>query len=403
MGALLTSLAPWITTPLALFAGAAFLYFSWCSLTHWLAERKLFHLLLGLLLLTASPLLSLSIYLSSWGVLLGIAVVGFASFAIRDLLIAKTTYHILFIRGLTITGAVWIGLSTLFTQQHYNNYKQRTDERLRSAIEVVSSREQKVRELASTLSQADYVAKLVQGGSQISSLTELQRFLVSNQLQFVTVTSTRGTVLVRAHDQNRSGDSILEFSPWVLPALTGEVVSGKAYDERGLPTIAAAVPVRNDTVPIGAVIVGYNLNQDFASDIRNLGPGGVAIGAVRGVRSHSTGSSIESAIYSSAALDEIVRKELGGVVQGKAKDAFTSRLQLDGESHLVQATILSTLVSSQPIALITLEVDQQLPVNAYALAIVIVILGTILFNLRMLVTLATLIPTISPKLRRPRG
>ncbi|CAN5130680.1 hypothetical protein BH11PAT4_BH11PAT4_1320 [soil metagenome] len=403
MGALLTSLTPWVTTPLALFAGAVLLYLSWCSFTHWFTSRKLFHFLLSVLLLTAAPLLSLSIYLSSWGALLGIAVAGFAIFAVRDLLAARTSYHITFLRGLTIATCVWVALSCLFTVQHYRNYQQRTDQRLRNAIEVVSAREQKVRELGSTLSQEGYVAQLVQGGSQTASLTELQRFLVANQLQFVTVTTTRGTILVRAHDQNRSGDNILDFSPWVLPALTGEVVSGKAYDERGLPTIAAAVPVRKDTVPIGMVVVGFNLNQNFASDIRNMGPGGIAVGTVRGIRSHSTGSSIESAIYSSAALDEIVRKELGSVVQGKAKTSFTSRLLLDEEPHIIQASILSTLVSSQPIALITIEVDHQLPVNPYALAMVIVLLGLILFNLKMLITLASLIPTISTKSRRSRG
>lgn len=400
MGALLTGWIPWVTTPLALFAGAAFLYLSWCTITHWFAKRQLFHLLLAVLLLTAAPLIALTIYMSSWGVLLGIGVVGFTSFAVRDILVAKTDYHLSFVRGLTIAVAVWVGLTSLFSYQQYQNYLLRTDERLSTAIEVVSSREQKARELAAKLSQEDFVLRLAQGGPQAAAITELQRFMVSNQLQFVTVTSTQGIVLLRAQESTRSGDNILDFSPWVLPALTGEIVSGKAYDERGLPTVAAAVPIRRDTVPVGVVVLGFNLNQNFASDIRNLGPGGVAIGTVRGVKSHSTGSTIESSIYSSAALDEIVRKELTAVVQGKKRDGFSARLYLDDEPHLVKATVLSTLVTSQPVAIITLEVDNQLPVNPYALTLVIIILGMVLFNLKLFIAFASQLPTITPRRRR---
>lgn len=400
MGALLTSFEPWVVTPLALYAGAIFLYLSWCSFTHWSVKRKVFHLLLSLLLLTASPLFALTIYVSTWGSLIGIGVLGLTAFTVRDLLAAKTSYHFTFIRGLTVTLVVWLSLSTLFSFQHYQDHQQRTDERLRRAITVVSTRESSARELAFKLSEEPFVRLLVEGGSPTASLTELQRFLVTNQLQFVTITTLRGTILLRAHDQARNGDNILDFSPWVLPALSGDVVSGKAYDERGLPTVAAAVPVKKDTVPIGAVVLGFNLNQNFASDIRNLGPGGIAIGTTRGVRSHSTGSAIESSLYSSAALDEVVRKELTQIIQGKKQDSFTARLVLDEEPHLIQATVLSSLVASQPIALMTIEVDTKLSVNPYALAILTALLTIILFNLRTMVAVVNLLPTVTGRRKR---
>jgi hypothetical protein len=400
MGALLTTLSLWLTTPLTLFASGSLLYLAWCSLTHWLTTRKLFHLLLGLLLGIASPLIGIAIYVNTWGELLGIAVLGVTGFAIRDLLTAKTTYHTSFLRAGVVFLTVWISLTSLFSYQHYQNYQQRTDERLKRAITVISSKEQLARELAFKLSQEPFVRLLVEGAPQSAALTEVQRFLVTNQLQFITITSTRGTVLLRAHDQTRSGDTILDFSPWVLPALNGEVVSGKAYDERGLPTVSAAVPVTKDTVPVGAVVLGFNLNQNFATEIRNLGPGGIAVGTVRGIRSYSSGSSIESTLYSSAALDEIVRRELQLFLQGKKQENFTSRLKLDEEEHLIQANILSSLIASQPIAIMTIEVDTQPTINPYVLAFLVALLTITLFNLKSLISIVNMLQTVQVRRKR---
>jgi hypothetical protein len=118
------------------------------------------------------------------------------------------------------------------------------------------------------------------------------------------------------------------------------------------------------------------------------------------VRSHSTGSAIESSLYSSAALDEVVRKELTLVIQGKKQDSFTARLVLDEEPHLIQATVLSSLVASQPIALMTIEVDTKLSVNPYALAILTALLTIILFNLRTMVAVVNLLPTVTGRRKR---
>ncbi|AQS59585.1 methyl-accepting chemotaxis protein [Desulforamulus ferrireducens] len=124
---------------------------------------------------------------------------------------------------------------------------------------------------ASLLAEYPGVAQAMEEKNADRLLTILTPLVKASGLDFVTVADTEGNVIIRTHEPEKKGDSVLNQMS-VQMALKGETSS---FIEPGTVvklSARAGVPVKNEQGHIvGAMALGYDLtNEKLVDDVKNL-------------------------------------------------------------------------------------------------------------------------------------
>lgn len=103
--------------------------------------------------------------------------------------------------------------------------------------------------------------------SELQTIAEA--FMEQYNLGFITITDIQGTVLIRAHALSQRGDS-LSGERALEEALRGKVFVTIESSPAEKLSIRAGAPVEQDTAIIGAVIVGYPLDNALVDGIKRV-------------------------------------------------------------------------------------------------------------------------------------
>ncbi|MFT8348481.1 methyl-accepting chemotaxis protein [Clostridium saccharoperbutylacetonicum] len=120
--------------------------------------------------------------------------------------------------------------------------------------------------IGTQLSFNSTVIKLVEEKNSDKLLNELKIILTNSNVEFVTVTDEKGNVIVRTHEPDKKGDSVIN------QANVKNAISGKANSqvEGGTQVKLAArsgIPVKDEKGNIiGVISVGYRLDSDSVVD-----------------------------------------------------------------------------------------------------------------------------------------
>ncbi len=138
---------------------------------------------------------------------------------------------------------------------------------LRSELE---NQKQEAMKGATILALNSEIRKAVVSKEPSLLLTNITPITEKLELDFVTITDEKGTVLVRSYD-NKRGDSIAG-QVLVQKALQGASQSVIEPGKRAKMTAQAGVPLKNEQGQIiGAVIAGYNVTRDnFVDRIKSM-------------------------------------------------------------------------------------------------------------------------------------
>lgn len=394
MGALLATIQDWLLTPLTILAGSCLLFLAWASLSFFERRRQLFHLLLGTLLVIATVIVILASFTYKAGWVFAIATLIVAGWVIVHLFQIEFLNRRLLTKAGIVTLACALTFAGILTHQAYRQSSFKVDDRLRSAANSLVVEEETARAHTHEIARDEIIRKSAKDGVQPSLINQMQRLMLQNNLQSLTLVNQAGIVIARAHNPQKSGDSVLSYAPWIISTLKGDEVSGKIYDEQGNPAIMVASAVTVESVPFGALMATVAIDKHVAESIRSQFPGGLAIGTPSGVSSYSTGSDIEKDLYGSSALDDLVRQSL--TPASRMPQTLEYHLTYNGLQYLVQGQVLSTLVEGQTVAMLALETEVPPIANPLLATLFAGLLALALVNFDVLQL---------PKLKRkePRG
>lgn len=263
--------------------------------------------------------------------------------------IRKLLHHFLII-GVVIS----IGLPVVYSLHHQIVLSRiRTDAtgQLDQHVIQLDQRTRDAEDAAHSFATDQVTAKDLQT-SQFTQLTvEMQSRMLEKGLQFVTITNALGTVVSRAQQPTAVGDNLFEQLPWLASAYAKDTVAGLAFNERGLPVVAAAEPVIQNGLLVGVVLTGFSLNDQYAISESGRVHQGLAIGSAQGIVATSANSARQQQLLSSAALSDTVRST------ANTATTFSRVFQLNSDQFLVASRNLPTLTEGRNVVLVAARQD----------------------------------------------
>lgn len=291
-------------------------------------------------------------YRYEWGWIAILVLIGIVKLTLFWVVKNKPELRVQILSGAVAALIIGIALPTLLiwnTQsQSYEHLKNQVSQ-LTSHIVATGS---DVKTIGETLMANPTLLKIAREGITVELQADLQHLMVSNQFSLLTVTSPRGLVQGRAHATTHH-DNLVTSYPWFISALRGDTITGTAYGEDGVPHIVVGMPLLEDGVIVGGIMIGKSLESVIKSD-----PTGhsFAVATLNGITSFTSKTPTEVRIFQSAALDEALQERL--TASKYENTYFQMYVTSEEERYRVVGNSFGTLIPTQSLALITLDPDQ---------------------------------------------
>lgn len=185
----------------------------------------------------------------------------------------------LFILSIAISLVVFLTTTALFTFLLFRNIENDALSHLKTDVKILQYTVERLQEEALTNANAvaadSAVRTVMKSGSPDQLYEATANYFTSQKADFLTITSTDGTVLMRTEDKDKRGDNVAT-DPIIASALEGRqlsTVSTRFGVLSPVVEIRAAVPVKESTDSgrvLGVVSTGFIIDDAFVDGVKEI-------------------------------------------------------------------------------------------------------------------------------------
>ena len=352
MGGMFNVLIPELRVGLGGLTLGLFFLMSWLTLSWWNTHKKIFYLLVTILLLFAGVVTLLLAYRYQTG---WVADLCFSLMIIGSTWVVWRIQPMLrknILQGVLVTLMCTLIFPLLLIKVTQNQSYIALRANVDSVHTTLTSAEAALVNQVQNIATDPTIQTITKSGVTPELSVSLQHLFLSKSLQALTIVDTSGHVITRS--QNSSfHDSILATYPWFVTVLRGDTINGVTYAESGGPLIIAAMPITDQGVQIGSLLIGQDIHQLLIAKNSNLA---LAVATSSGITSFTARNDVEIKLFNAAVLNEAIRTNLAQNITQPS--SFEFHLALDGVEYRTVGMAEDTLGAGQPLAYVTIDSEQ---------------------------------------------